>query len=75
LLVAVVWVLATPQEQQLREDVLRFYLVEVREFLECAADVLLDQVFHFLLCCRLVVFVGFRGSQWIEILHLLSYSD
>ena len=46
LLVTIVGVLASPQEQQLRQQILRLDLVEVLKLLESSRYILFDQVFH-----------------------------
>ena len=75
LLVPVVWMLSAPQEQELRQQVLRLHLREVLKFLECPADILLDKLLHFPLMLRFLVFFNFHWGQRVEILVLLCDCD
>ena len=75
LLVPVVWMLSAPQEQKLRQQVLRFHLREVLKFLKCPAYILLYKLLHLPLMLCFLIFFDFHRSQRVKILVLLCDCD
>ena len=64
LLVSIIWILSSPQKQQLSHEVFHCLLMEVVKLLTCSSHISLDQVAHFSLCSLLLIFLRGWRSQF-----------